>query len=516
MVTGYIFEGLTRLNALTLKVEPDLAEHWETSPDGLTWTFYLRKGILWHDGTPLTADDVVFTFNELIFNDNIPSSARDVFTIEGKEFLVEKIDDLTVRFTLPVKFAPFLQSMGQAILPKHKLEKVVKEGKFNFTWGIDTDPKEIIGTGPYKLVQYRPGERLVFIRNPQYWKKSPEGDQLPYIEKVIYLIVQNTDSALLKFLDGEIDYISFRGMDFPLLKPYEQSRNFTVYDTGPDFGTNFISFNQNSGKNEKTGKPLVDPIKLKWFTNAGFHRAVAMAIDKKKIIEILMNGLGYPQDAAMSPGAVFFYNPNVRKYEYDLAKAREELAKAGFIDRNNDGTLEDTEGHPVEFTLYTNAGSTERVQMGAIIRHDLQKIGIKVNFLAIEFNSLVSKLTSTYDWDAIILGLTGGIEPHFGKNVWHSSGQLHLWHPRQKAPATDWEKRIDEIFNLGVQELNEEKRKVLYDQFQSIVSEELPVIYTVLESNLFAVRNKFGNLNPTNYGGVFHNLERIYVKEEYR
>ena len=516
MVTELIFEGLTKTNAVTLKVEPNLAERWEVSPDGLQWTFYLRKGVYWQDGQVFSAEDVVFTFNELVFNDNIPSSARDIFTIDGQKFKVEKMDDLTVQFTLPVKFAPFLRSMSQAILPKHKLLKAVDEGKFNFTWGIDNDLEEIVGTGPFQLVEYRPGERLVFQRNPHYWKKSQEGDALPYFEKIIYLIVQNSDTAILKFMDGELDYISLRGKDFPLLKPLEKKGNFTIYDTGPDFGSNFIVFNQNRGINPKTNKPFVDPVKLKWFINLEFRRVVAHAIDKKKIVEILMNGIGYPQDADLSPSAVFFYNPNVRKYEYDLAKAKEILTKAGFVDRDGDGIIEDNEGHKVEFNLYTNSGSTDRMQIAAIIRHDLQKLGMKVNFLALEFNSLVSKLTSSYDWDAVILGLTGGIEPHFGKNVWASDGQLHMWYPRQKDPQTPWEKRIDEIFNAGVQELDEQKRKVLYNEWQLIVSQEVPVIHTVLGASLFAIRNKFENLHPTSYGGAFHNLEEISVKKEFR
>ena len=160
-ITEYIFEGLTTVDAFTLKVKPQLASAWEVSADGLTWTFYLRQGVVWNDGVPLTADDVVFTFNELIYNETIPSSSRDIFTIDGKSFKVEKVDDYTVRFILPVKFAPFLRGMAQAILPKHKLKKAVDSGNFNFTWGIDTDPKEIVGTGPFKLAQYKPGERLI-------------------------------------------------------------------------------------------------------------------------------------------------------------------------------------------------------------------------------------------------------------------------------------------------------------------------------------------------------------------
>lgn len=128
----------------------------------------------------------------------------------------------------------------------------------------------------------------------------------------------------------------------------------------------------------------------------------------------------------------------------------------------------------------------------------------------------MQKINSTFEWDAIILGLTGGIEPHFGKNVWSSDGELHMWYPRQEKPATPWEKRIDEIFSLGVQELDENKRKEYYNEFQDIVAKEIPLIYTVLSAKLSAVRNKFGNLRPTNLGGVFHNLEEIYIKEEYR
>jgi len=516
LVTGHIFEGLTTTNAFTTKVEPHLAERWEVSADGLQWTFYLREDVLWNDGHSFTADDVIFTFNDLIYNPDIPSSARDIFTIKGQIFKVTKIDDYTVGFTLPVKFAPFLRGMGQSILPKHKLKSIVDDGKFNFTWGIDTPPSEIVGTGAYKLVKYSPGQRLVFERNLHYWKHSAQGDRLPYIDKVIYLIVQNKDVDLLKFVEGATDYYSFRGMDYPLLKPMEAKRNFTVYDLGPDTGSNFILFNQNTGVNLKTGKTSIEPHKLTWFTNNDFRRAVAHAIDKEKMIEIVRNKLGYSQHSPIGPGAGFFHNSNVTKYDYDLEKAKAILKKAGFEDRNNDGIIEDSTGRDVEFNLYTNSGNTERVDIAGIIRYDLEQLGMKVNFLILEFNTLVSKLNATFEWDAIMLGLTGGIEPHFGQNVWNSSGQLHLWYPQQELPATDWEKRIDELFFQGVQELDDNKRRVYYDEFQMIVSEKLPVIYTVLGSRISAVRNKFENLQPTNYGGVLHNLEELYFKEEYR
>ncbi len=515
-VTGLLFEGLTRTDGVTTKVEPALAERWEVSKDGLRWTFHLRKGVRWFDGEPFRADDVVFTFKELIYNDTIPSSARDIFTIKDQEFKVEKINDLTVRFILPMRFAPFLRAMGQSILPRHILEESVRKGVFNFTWGIDTPPEEIIGTGPFRLKAYRPGERIIFERNPHYWDRDDETNRLPYLERVVYLIVQNQDTALLKFLEGDIDSSSVRGMDYPLLKPLEGKNNFTIYDTGPDFGSNFIVFNQNNQNNPVSGEPYVSTKKLSWFSDVNFRKAVARAVDKKRIIDILMNGLGYEQFSPMSPSSGYFYNPDLEQYDYDLEAAGAILKKAGFFDQDGDGVIEDSIGRDVEFNLFTNTGSTERMQIAAIIRHDLERLGMKVNFLALEFNNLVSRLVSTYEWDAVILGLTGGIEPHFGKNVWHSSGQLHMWNPRQEEPATDWEQRIDRIFEEAVQELDEARRKELYDEWQEIVSDNLPVVYTVLPANIIAVRNIFGNLQPTSYGGAFHNLEEIYIREEFR
>lgn len=510
-VTSLIFEGLTTTDGVTTEIKPNLARSWEVSEGGMVWTFHLREDVKWFDGQPFTSDDVVFTFNELIYNQDIPTSARDIFTIEGKTLKVEKVDSFTVKFTLPCKFAPFLRSMGQEILPKHLLENVAKEGKFNYHWGLNSKPGEIVGTGPFKLQSYLVGERVVLERNPHYWKKDSDGSSLPYLNKVIFLIVQNQDVELLKFQEGELDYLGLRGQDYPILKPEEKEGNFTIYNTGPAFGENFLVFNQNKGVNPQTNKPYVDSVKLKWFTNVQFRQAVAYAIDKQSIIDIVMNGLGFPQYASMSPSSGFFYNSRVRRYEYNLNKAKDLLKEIGIYDRDKDGKAEDKEGNIIEFNLFTNSDATVRIRIANIIRSDLERIGFKVNFVPLAFNQLVSKLDSTYDWDAILIGLTGGIEPHFGSNVWQSGGHLHMWYPQQKQPATEWEGDINRIFNEGVQELDNAKRKIFYDRWQDIVVEQLPLIYTVLPANIFAVKNKFGNLKPTSYGGAFHNLDEIYI-----
>ncbi len=512
-ITSLIFEGLTRTDGVTQEVEPNLAKAWEVSDDGKTWTFHLREDVEWSDGEPFTASDVVFTFDQLIYNPEISTSSRDIFTVEGKTIEVNKIDTFTVEFNLPIKFAPFLRMMTQSILPKHCLKDVVKRGEFSHHWGLDADPEDIIGTGPFKLKRFRPGERIVLEKNKSYWQRDEFGCRLPYLDELVYVIVRNQDVALLKFLEGEIDYTSVRGQDYPIVKPQEDKGNFTVYEVGPQLGSNFLVFNQNTSVNPETGKTYINPEKLSWFTQIKFRKAVAYAIDRQSIIDIVYNGLGYRQYSPVPESAGFFHNPEVKEYEYNPEKALKLLEEIGIYDRSGDGVLEDRKGNQIRFNLTTNADNEQRRSIAGIIRRDLEEIGFRVNFLPLAFNQVVARLDSTYDWDAVLLGLTGGPEPHFGRNVWASSGHLHMWHPRQKEPQTEWEAEIDFIFNQAVQILDEDKRKTLYDRWQEIVSEKLPFIYTVQPANIFAIRDNFGNLEPTSLGGAFHNIEEIYLKK---
>ncbi|MCM8770218.1 MAG: ABC transporter substrate-binding protein [Candidatus Omnitrophica bacterium] len=504
LVTGFLFEGLTQTDGVTLEVKPALAESWNHSPDGKTWIFQLRQGVYWHDGSPFTADDVVFTFNQLIFNQDIPTSSRDIFLINGKPLYVEKIDSRRVKFVLPDSFAPFLRLLGQEILPRHLLEKTVHSQKFNSAWGVHEKTEKIVGTGPFRLREYRPGEWIILEKNPRYWKRGDWGKRLPYLDRIVILIIADPNMALLKFKAGEIDVLSVRGQDYPLLKPFENKGNFTIYQVGPSLGEEFLVFNQNQSS------PLPQEKKL-WFSNLLFRRAVAHAIDKQSIIRNVLGGFGYPQNGPLNISSGYFYNPKIICYEYNLTTARKLLENSRFYWKEN--RLYDSSGNPVEFTIMTNSNNPERVQIANIIQDDLKKLGFKVNLLPVEFNTLVTKLTATKDWEAVLIGLTGGIEPHGGKNVWSSGGQLHVWNQGPGNTLTPWEKEIDFLFEAGARELNREKRKRLYDRWQLIVTEQVPMIYTVNSTVMYAIRNRFINLKPTVYGGVFHNIEEISVRQ---
>ena len=295
-----------------------------------------------------------------------------------------------------------------------------------------------------------------------------------------------------------------RGQDFPLLKKQEKTSDYTIYRCGPNFGESFIVFNQNPNASN------LDPAKLKWFTDVRFRRAIAHAIDKDSIIDNIYNTLGHPQFSPMSMSAKAFYNSDVRRYSYDLKESAKLLTEMGF-NKNKDGWLEDDQGNPVEFQLLVSDSSSIGKKVANYLLDDLKKIGIKMIFNPMTFQIIVEKLDVDYNFEAILIGLTGGIEPNSGKNVWMSSGRLHMWYPKQEEPATEWEEEIDTIFDQGVQEFDQQKRKALYDRWQEIAAEQLPFIHLVTPAVLYSVRNKFGNINPTSYGGATHNIEEIYL-----
>ncbi|MEJ7556450.1 MAG: ABC transporter substrate-binding protein [Aquificaceae bacterium] len=506
-VLSYLFTGLTKIDLKSMQVVPDLAHKWEEKEGGRVYIFHLRRNVRWSDGEPFTADDVVFTYRDIYLNPQIPNSTGDMFrgilkSQEDIKNFVRKIDKYTVEFRLPEAFAPFLSALSAPILPKHKLEKFVKEGNFMTAWNVNTDPKDIVGTGPYRLKRYIKGVMVEYEANPYYYEYDNSGRQLPYIKRKIGYIVQDPDTALLKYSLGEIDYMGVRPQDVLFIS---RVKNTTLYDLGPTPSTTFLVFNQNP--NSKVPKH-----KLRWFQNREFRRAISHAIDREGICYLVYNGLADPLYGPITPANRPYYTEGLFPvYEYNLKKARAILESLGFKDRNGDGWLEDPEGNTLEIVLLTNAGNKEREAIGNMIKEDLEKIGIKVIFRPIDFNSLVNRLTSPpYDWEAVIIGLTGSMDPHFGRNVWHSSGTLHMWNPRQSKPQTQWEREVDELFDLGAKETNFERRVEIYRKAYRIIAEEQPMIFIAAPKSMLAVRNRFENLFPTVWG--WYREEALFVR----
>jgi peptide/nickel transport system substrate-binding protein len=519
---SFVFEGLVGERGDTFEVEPTLAESWTVGADQKSYIFKLRKGLKWHDGKPLTADDVVFTWMTVLPDLGIPWDARDIVKVEGKLPVVTKIDAETVKFELPKPFAPFLrQGATLQILPKHIYGAFVsgkgKDGKplANYKWGIDTDVKSIVGNGPYMFDSYTAGERIIFKRNPYYYRVNRHKQPLPYVDQVVFPFLKNLDTAILKFKAGETDTQWLPGKDFSYMKPQEKQGNFTIVNAGPAMRTTYITFNLNPGKN-KAGKPLVEPYKHEWFADARFRKAISSAIDRDGIIKNVYRGLAVSQFSPIVPKSPYF-DPTTPETAHDPQKAMALLTEAGF--KKDGDVLKDAGGHPVRFTMLIDTGFKEGELQANMMREDLSKLGIQMKIQPVTFNVKIAQTHESKDWEAHMGSWGGSIEPHGVAHLWQSHGASHVFNlnpsetPRAN-PTYPWEKRIDTLFAEAAQTLDEDKRKKLYGEFQHIVAEEQPKIFLPVYYYTVAVRNTVGNVKPSPYSvyATFWNSYELYRK----
>lgn len=516
MMSEVMYDGLLTTHPVTGQPIPKLAKSF--SVNGNDYIIHLRHGIKWSDGKPITADDVVFTWQNIIFDGFGNTSTRDSIIIDGKLPTVKKIDDYTVEFKTPQPFAPFIRMLSTPIAPKHIFEPAVKKGKEYFETFLSTnvDPKTLVISGAFKLKEYVPAQRVVFERNPNYYMINKNNQKLPYLDKLVYLIVGDINNEVLKFEGGELDTIGLQGANVARFKELEKHSNFKVYNLGPDTGTMFVSFNLNNRK-DKNGKYFVDLKKQRWFQDKNFRQAVDYAIDRKNMVLNIANGLAAPLYTAESLNSIYL-NKNLKPYDRNIEKSKDLLKKSGYW-WDKKGHLMDKFGNHVEFNLFTNAGNTEREAIGVMVKQDLEDLGMKVNFKPIEFNSLVNKLVNTSDWDIVIMGLTGSpLEPNGGKNVWMSNGTLHMFNQRPAGYTKDdrysWEKELDYLYTQGALATTFEARKKFYDEYQKIVYEEKPFVYIYSPLRITAIRTKFKNVFPTSLGGVTYNIEEIYEAKE--
>jgi peptide/nickel transport system substrate-binding protein len=485
---------LVKINRQTQLPEPELAESWRVSPDGRRITFTLRRGVQFSDGQPFTADDVVFTF--AVINDpNVAAPSADVFNIQGQRIQVEKVDASTVAFTLPVPYAGGVRLFdGPPILPRHILEPAWRAGRLRQEWGLGVAPERVVGLGPFKIKSYVPGQRLVLGRNERYWKRSATGSRLPYLDELVFVIDRDRNTQLLKFQRGETDVLSpVNADDLAVLRPVERQGRIRIFDLGPSMIREVFWFNQHPG--QRGGRPIVDPVKLAWFRETKFRQAVSSAIDRAAIVNLVFAGRAAEQYGFLSAGDRVWHNPNVPKFAYDQARARQLLEQAGF--RYQGAQLLDPQGREVAFTLTTNAGNALRTKMSTLIQADLAKVGMKVTLQAVEAQALLSRLGEGGDYEACLLAIVSGdADPTSHQNALLSRGSGHWWHPAQQQPATPWEARIDQLMQRQMGTLNTAARKRLFNEVQSILGEQQPFIFLAARNLIVGATSDLGNLRP--------------------
>jgi peptide/nickel transport system substrate-binding protein len=491
--------GLLEVNPVTGRLEPALALSYEVSPDRKSIKFILRKGLRFWDGNDLKAEDIVFTYKEIILDPKNQIPGLIPLEVKASD---ETTIIMTVGAPLPMLPAAILSGFffSMPVLPKHKLAEIVAKGQFAQAWSPATPLGELAGAGPFKLAKYTPATEILLERNPHYGKVDPRNQQLPYLDKVIAKIAPNRAEELARLGRGELDLLMLRAEEtFDLKLP----RSFKLIVDGPEYHSfDFWAFNHD----------VTDPDLRKVFRERLFRQAIAQALDRQRVIKEVLRDLGEPWFGTvnrLSP----YYEPNTPKYDYDLKAAAEKLDRLGLRDTDRDGWRNLARGKQLEFELITNDNNPRRMAAARLIIEELKKVGVKVNFRAIPFAEFSARLTGGRFVTAIA-GTTHLSDPFLNEHFYRSSGSGHFWHLSGAKEPFDYEKKIDELLNQAAFEFDFAKRKALASELQKIMSEELPIVPLWSRKAILAASESLGNVEAftANAFGVQEFLGIIFRK----
>ena len=463
---------LVRINKATFEVEPWLAERWESSPDGLTHTFHLRPNLTWSDGAPFSSADVVFSL-EAALDPKVKSVVAANMMAGGQPIRATAPDANTVVFTFAGPAGPGVRLFDVLpILPKHKLGAALAAGTLGDAWGASTPPAELVGMGPFVLREHLPGQRLVFDRNPRYWRTGADGEKLPYLDRIVLEYVPEQNAELLRLTSGATDltHSEQRPEDYIEVRRAEKEGKIKLLELG--VGTDADSF-WFCLKPEVKAK---DP-RFRFLQKREFRQALSYAVDREQYAETVFLGEAVPIWGPVTPGNSAWFSPNVPRYLHDVAKARELLKSIGLEDRNNNGIVEDAAGTEARFTVLTQRGITSYESGTMVLRDQAKAVGIELDVVALEVGAVVDRLESC-NYDAIYMrALMSDLDPAANLDFWLSSGGTHLWNMLQKMPATEWEKQIDQLMAEQARTPDPARRKALFNDVQRIFAENVPVLY---------------------------------------
>jgi len=478
---------LLRLDRNSQKLLPELAAAWTINHTGNAITFTLRENVHFSDGTPFSAEDVAYTMEQLM-DPGLHSPTGDAFRSSPGKVITKIAGKYHVTVTFPAPIVGLDRLFDQVAIMSSKLPQ-----------------KEMAVLGPYFLAENKAGAYLLLKRNPNYWKHDQAGRQLPYIDRVRLDIQQNRDIEALRLTRGEIDFInSLNAESFESLKARAPQ---TVFDAGVGLDSEQMWFNQVSSA------PLPD-YKKAWFASTNFRRAISASIHRDDLARVVFKGHAQPAVSFISPGNKFWFDQKLQPHAFDSKAAMRALSQDGFQLQN--GMLQDRSGHPVEFSVITNAGNKDRERMATMIQQDLAAMGIRLNVVTLDFPSLIERITRTFNYEACLLGLVNDdLDPNTQMAVWLSSADNHQWNPNQKTPATPWEAEVDRLMREQAAMLDPKKRKHDVDRVQEIVWDQEPFIYLVNKNALSAVSANLHNIHPSVLRPqVYWNIDQLTLGKE--
>ncbi|MDY5051022.1 MAG: peptide-binding protein [Candidatus Mucispirillum faecigallinarum] len=470
-VTQYIYNGLVKYDK-DLNLVGDLAERWEISDDKKVFTFYLKKGVKWHDGVEFTADDVKFTYEFMISDDTPTAYDGDFRAVES----VEVVDKYTVKVTYKEALSPALASWGIWMMPRHALKDKPSKSPLQ---------RKPIGTGPYKLESWKPGQSITLTAFHDYFEGRPK------IEKIFIRVIPNQTTQFLELLNGSIDIMGLN----PKQEKFDTNtpryiENYNTYSF-LDFSYTYIGYN----------------FKLEPFNNKLVRRALTHAIDKQSMVDGLLYGKGYAAEGPYKPDS-YWYNQNAKGPEYNKEKAKALLKEAGFEDIDNDGFLE-YKGKKFTIELMTNLNNEVRSKIAELVQHSWAEVGIKTQIKVLEWATMLGDLNKG-NFQAVILGWSTVLDPD-QYDIWATercggNGQNFICYSNEE---------VDRLLTEGRKVFNKEERRVYYDKVQEILADEQPYTFLYFPYSHIALNKRFQNVEPAR-AGITYNFIDWYVPKEYQ
>lgn len=470
-IEGFIFSRLVDVDT-EFNPEGDLAESWDFTDDGLTWTFHLREGVKWHDGEDFTADDVVFSYSIPLHEDYIGPRGLPFEVIEK----ITKIDEYTVEFVLKEPYAPFITITAlYQVLPEHILKDVpvAELGMHRF------NTKEPIGTGPFKFNEWKEGEYIELLANEEYFRGKPK------LDSIIYKIVPDMNTLMSQLQVGDINLSGISPQYIETAKKLEEQGKIKV-TSGTSNAYEFIGYNL---RNELFQDKLV-------------RQALTHAIDKESIVQAILDGAGVVAHGPGSP-ANWAFNPDVPKFEYSPEEALKKLKEAGW-EPGADGMLE-KDGKKFEFVLKTTSANETRQQIAEVVQQQLSEIGIKTSIELLEWSAYIEQ-TSPPNWnfDAMIAGWSIGSDPD---PTW-------FWHTSEIENGLNYNgysnKKVDELLAKNTILADIEERKKVITEAEAIVTEEQPNTFLYyVQGSLASALNLHGpSFNAAN---TYYKIHEWYI-----
>ncbi|CEG28711.1 ABC transporter substrate-binding protein [Bacillus sp. B-jedd] len=472
VVNRIIFSGLTKPGKDNAP-SPSLATEWSASEDGLVWTFKLREGVKWHDGEPFTAEDVAFTFNDIVLNKELGSNGASNYKAVDN---VKVVNDHIVEFHLKNPWAalPAYLGFNSEIIPKHKFEG-------QNPWELTSFNKEKpVGTGPFKVGTYISGQSVELIPNEDFFGGAP------HLDKFVYKILAEKNTHVAQALSNELDIFVLE--DKASLERIKQSKNLEVLPS--DANRYFwISLNQEN--------PM--------FTDLKVRQAFLHAIDRQAIIDSVLKGFGKIADAAITPQLSTYYTDDVKRYDYDPAKAKALFEEAGWKDSNGDGIL-DKDGKPFKFEFDIGIqGDLEPIAQ--MVQQYLKEVGLDVKLNTLEWNAMIQKNIIERDFDMILNWWAYPADPDVYAQYHSSNAGKGNNIPGYK------DAKLDELLVKGQQTSDPAARGEVYKEMQQYMAENLPYLYLWYPEEIQIRNKKLKGVPDMYFGGALHYVNEWYIQQ---